>query len=204
MRALIINCTVGDTLERGCAQEISRMLEKAFRRVGVTTDVAYPSDLGRDLAHPSDPRYQALPSPLSDDMARTIREARILAVVVSTTSGGSIDLSSRTLRRVGAVLDRGRAPGARVAAPVSLAGGPDIDRHLLSVCCQLLDAGYLVPEQCWVTWSRHGLTRRAFNAANDLVAVAAALGIAGAREAIAAYPPFLPSSVTEARISNEA
>jgi hypothetical protein len=34
-----------------------------------------------------------------------------------------------------------------VGAPVSLAGSAGIDRHLLNVCCQLLDAGYLGPEQ---------------------------------------------------------
>ena len=173
------------------------MLEVSFNAIGVGSDVVFPSDIWSpvDLAvtGPRQPIAAGLPSTW---VTQALLQSRILVMVLSPSSTLCAKLASRTLGRLGSVLDRPRGAGVKVGAPISVEPSGKGESGLLNVCCRLMDVGYVVPEQAWREWQHHSLARRTVRAANDLVAVAAALGAAVTGEAISSYPPF-PSSVRD-------
>lgn len=190
MRALVINCTLKRTPERKLSETASWILESTLADLGVTPDIAYPSDFWS----PIEPSLSVPPPVLrgglpANWLIEALLRSRILAVLVCPGEAVSWRVTIEALRRVGAVLDLGRAAGAKVGAPLSLEEGPGQNSDLLALSCRLLDAGYLVPEQAWQTWGDYGFEERSQKAANDLVAIAKALGAAVAGEGITAYPP---------------
>ena len=191
MKALLINCTSKESPERDSATQVVRMLEVSFEAIGVGSDVALPSDIWSpvdlELTGHRPTGAAGLPS---NWLTQSLLQSRILVLVSSPASTLCVRLASRTLTRLATVVDRPRGAGVKVAAPLSVNGGRRSDSGLLNLCCRLMDVGYVVPEQAWREWPNHSVARRTVRAANDLVAVAGALGAAVTGETISSYPPF--------------
>jgi hypothetical protein len=189
MKALVINCTLKKTPERELAERASLTLQSSLEDLGVDPDIAYPSDFRSPTEpYPTDPRSTLRGGLPANWLIESILESRILGLLVCPSKTESRRVALEALHRVGAVLDIGRAAGAKVGAPFSLEEDSAENRDLLALCCRLLDAGYLVPEQAWRTWGTHGLERRSQRAARDLFEIAGTLGAIIAGEGMTSQP----------------